>query len=337
MRAALTRDPQDLALAVRVARRYAELGRVSGDPRYSGYAQAAIAPWWDAAAPPRDVRLLRATLRARVHDFDAALADLTALVDADPADAPAHLARATIRQVRGDFAAAAADCAVLARVAPEAIAATCTHGLGALTGGLEASYRGLAATVARNSGLAPDVRAWLLSILGEMAARAGRDAEAEAHFTAALAIDPSDQYTLGAYADWLLDAGRAHDVVRLLEDRQRTDALMLRHALALQALRSPRTAAQIEQLRARFAASRLRGDRVHDREEARFALHLLGDPRTAVALARANWTLQREPLDARILLEAARAAGDAEAVREVRDWVARTRLEDRQIARLLRE
>ena len=34
----------------------------------------------------------------------------------------------------------------------------------------------------------------------------------------------------------------------------------------------------VEQLRARFEASRRRGDRVHLREEARFALHLEGDP-----------------------------------------------------------
>ena len=60
-RAALARAPGNLALALQVARRYSELGRVTGDPRYSGYAQAALLPWWDQAEPPRDVLLLRAT------------------------------------------------------------------------------------------------------------------------------------------------------------------------------------------------------------------------------------------------------------------------------------
>jgi hypothetical protein len=36
----LTRAPNDLPLAVVVAQGYSELGRVTGDPRYAGYAQA---------------------------------------------------------------------------------------------------------------------------------------------------------------------------------------------------------------------------------------------------------------------------------------------------------
>jgi Tfp pilus assembly protein PilF len=334
-RAALARDPGDLRLAVQVARRYSELGRVSGDPRYSGYAQAAIAPWWDRTDAPREVRLLRATLRQRVHDFEPALADLSALLKADPGDAQARLARATIRQVRGDFEGAAADCEALRSLAPEPVWAACAYGVRAATGDLQRSYRALAATVSRHPRLPSDLRAWLQSILGEMAARAGLDSEAEAHFLQALQIDPTDQYTLGAYADFLLDAGRAREVIVLLDERSRTDALMLRHALALQAVGSPLAPARIEQLRARFEASRLRGDRVHQREEARFALHLLADRQAALQLARENWSLQREPLDARTLLEAAQAAGDAASAREVREWVSRTRLEDRRLAQLL--
>ena len=69
----------------------------------------------------------------------------------------------------------------------------------------------------------------------------------------------------------------------------------------------------MEQLRDRFEASRLRGDRVHLREEARFTLHLLNDPKAALKLAQENWQVQKEPADVRILLEAALAAHDAAA------------------------
>ncbi len=41
----------DLELALRVARRNLEIGRTEADPRYYGYAQAALAPWWTPAAP----------------------------------------------------------------------------------------------------------------------------------------------------------------------------------------------------------------------------------------------------------------------------------------------
>ncbi len=153
-----------------------------------------------------------------------------------------------------------------------------------------------------------DGRAWGESLLGEIAHRRG-DPAAERHFRAALAADPRDLYTLGAYSDWLLDHGRAAEVIPLVRNEPRVDALLLRLALAQQALRSAgRRRRRIATLRARFAASRARGDTVHRREEARFALELDGDPQAALRLAQDNWNVQREPADLRVLAEAAAAA-----------------------------
>ena len=70
---------------------------------------------------------------------------------------------------------------------------------------------------------------------------------------------------------------------------------------------------------ARFAAQR---------EEARFELEIQGNTSKALALARDNWKVQREPADLRILAEAARAADDAPALALVDGWVAATRLQD---------
>ena len=172
-RAALAREPGNLALALQVARRYSELGRVTGDPRYSGYAQAALAPWWDQAEPPRDVLLLRATLRQRVHEFDAALSDLDALLKVDPRHGQARLTRATVLQVRGEFDAARRECDALRDVANELAWSACTYSVAGASGRLRASYDALGAALARNSQAAPEVRAWILSMLAEMAARAG--------------------------------------------------------------------------------------------------------------------------------------------------------------------
>jgi Tfp pilus assembly protein PilF len=336
LRARLAREPGNLSLAVTLARRYAELGRSSGDPRYAGYAQSALAPWWGLAEPPREVRMLRATLRQRVHEFDAALADLAALIAADPRDGQARLTRATVLQVRGEFEAASHDCAALRRLASELVWAACAQSVAGATGRLREAYGSLAAALARQPQAAPEVRAWVLGELAEMAGRAGLPRDAETHFRAALELDPTDHYALGAYADFLLDAGRPAEALALLDGRLRTDALLLRHALALAALRAPGLGAEIETLRARFAASRMRGDRVHQREEARFALVLLRDPPAALRLAQENWAVQKEPPDLRILLEAARAAGDAAAVAAAREWLARSGLEDAQLARLTR-
>lgn len=335
LRQALAQQPGRLDLAVHLARRYSELGRISGDPRFAGYAQAALAGWWEQSDPPAEVLLLRATLRQRTHDFDAALADLAALLGRNPRDGQARLTRATILQVQGAYAAAASECAALRRLAPELVWAACAYGLASMNGQLRESYAALDRLLARQSEARPAVEVWVRSLLAEMAARAGLNDAAEAHFRASLAIDPTDHYLLNAYADWLLEQRRPSEVLVLLAGQQRTDALLLRHALALQQLASPQLAANLEQLRARFAASRLRGDRVHLREEARFTLQLLGDRPAALTLARDNWAVQKELPDLRLLVDSALAARDAATLAEARQWLHKTRTEDVVLDRLL--
>ena len=87
--------------------------------------------------------------------------------------------------------------------------------------------------------------------------------------------------------------------------------------------------------RARRDRARRRGDGLHRREEALIALAIDNDPARAVALARANFDVQREPADARVLAAAGRAARDAAALRVVEDWQRATGLEDVALARLL--
>lgn len=335
LRVRLAQQPDSLPVAVELARRYLELGRVSGDPRYSGYAQAALAPWWALRDPPRDVLVLRATLRQRVHEFDAALEDLALALKRDPRDAQSRLTRATVLQVRGDFEGARSDCQALRPVTREIIWAACLASVDGSNGRLRESYTWLRELVAQSRDMQPGTQAWLLTGLGEMAARAGLVRDADGHFRDALAADPSDQYLLAAYADFLLDTGRPQAAARLVKDRTQADGLLLRYALALRALGSRETVSRVDELRARFDASRMRGDRVHLREEARFALHLERRVSAALELARENWTVQKEPADARILLEAASAAGDEATLRALRAWIDASRLEDGRLEHVI--
>ena len=91
-RAALAQNPDDLDIALSLATGYVRLGRREADPRYDGYAQAALAPWWNLASPPIPVLLLRATLAQRRHDFAGALADLERVL-AQRAASPPGLAQ----------------------------------------------------------------------------------------------------------------------------------------------------------------------------------------------------------------------------------------------------
>src|SRR5262249_54962933 len=142
---------------------------------------------------------------------------------------------------------------------------------------------------------------------------------------------------LGAYSDWLLDQGRAAEVLSLLGNETRVDPLLLRLALAQKALGRPEAATSIETLRARFDASHARGDTVHQRENARFALALRGAARAALPYAGANWEVQREAADLRVLAEAAVAANDPAALDVVKRWLAATGLEYRAVQALVGE
>jgi hypothetical protein len=331
----LTRTPNDLPLAIQVAQGYAELGRVTGDPRYAGYAQAALAPWWDREPAPPEVLLLRAALRQRMHQFDLALADLTIVLRINPRNVQARLMRATVQQVEGAYEEAREECRALQVQAQKLVWTACLANVNAATGRLRESYQELQSVFATHPNAEPRLRSWVLTSLAEMAARAGIVAEAEEQFHAALALDPEDYYLLGSYADFLLDNDRPQEVVELLLDKTTADPLLLRYSLALQAEHSKDLPAYVEQLRDRFAPSRLRGDRVHLREEARFTLHLLNAPQEALTLAQENWQVQKEPADIRILLEAALAANNADAVGIVKDWLGNCGLEDMQLNRLL--
>jgi hypothetical protein len=336
LRRELARDPRNLELATRIARGYIQRARAEADPRYLGYAQAALAPWWGEGAPA-GVLVLRATIRQSLHDFPSALADLSAALEIEPRDAQAWLTRATIQQVRGEFGQALESCRPLGRLVGELVATACWAGAASMNGQAQAGYERLRDTLARQRGAPPGVRQWALTSLAEMAERQGESRLAEAHFKEALAAGEPDAYLKGAYADFLLDAERFAEVEALLRNELRADALLLRLTLAEQRLRRARASAHVEALTARFLASRMRGDSLHRREEARFALHVLKQPHEALRLAQENWAAHREPWDARIYLEAALAAGNPGAARPVLDWLRDNRVQDVRLAALAQQ
>ncbi|RYF05394.1 MAG: hypothetical protein EOO78_01350, partial [Oxalobacteraceae bacterium] len=140
LRDQLAATPNDLRLAGALAQRYIEQARIEGDPRYLGYAQAALAPWWTQAAPPDPVLVLRATLRQSTHQFPAALADLDQAVKRDSGNVQAWLTRATVQMVTGDLAAARASCMRLYSRAPALVVQTCLSSVGSVHGQAAASY-----------------------------------------------------------------------------------------------------------------------------------------------------------------------------------------------------
>jgi hypothetical protein len=339
LRAELAANPRKRDTALRLAERYFALANAEGDPRYVGYAQAALKPWWDLPAPPLDALVMRAILKQYSHDFSGAMQDLVAATREDPQNARAWSWRAAIDMVQANYKQARRDCLALKNIESDLYAAGCMAYLDGTTGRAAAAYRALSEAFARSGENSPEMKVWVLTRLAEMSLRMGNAKQAEENFRAAYLEPINDQFLLAAYADFLLDQGRPDEVVPLLVDWVRSDILLLRLALAEKALKAPKAAEHIEALKSRFDAAALRGDKLHQQEEARFNLYLLGNKEKALALARENWTLQREPRDARILLEAALAMKDPAAAQNALDWLERSGHEDpglRETAQRLR-
>ncbi|MBC7941890.1 MAG: hypothetical protein H7Z19_19390, partial [Chitinophagaceae bacterium] len=110
LRLAWRAEPQDLDIALRLAGAYYDAVAAEGDPRYIGYAQAALQPWWDQPAPPPALRVQRAVLRQFDHQFELALADVAAALQADPELASAWAWRAAIHLVRANYDEARRSC-----------------------------------------------------------------------------------------------------------------------------------------------------------------------------------------------------------------------------------
>ncbi len=308
--------------------------REESDPRYLGYAQALLKPWWETDGAPANLLLLRATIKQSLHNFTGALSDLDLVLEAEPRNAQAWLTRATILQVQGKPLEAKKAAAMLLQIAPRHIAATAMASAASLNGDAQPSYVLLSAALRHAKNAPAEERLWASTILAEIAARTGQSKQAETHFQEALAIDRTDTYLLAAYADFLMDSERHAEAASLLENQGRADALLLRRAIARKVVKSPEALGDKLQMAARFKAARLRGDNSHSREEARFTLELLEEPPTALKLAQLNWETQKEPADARLLMEAALASMDRPAAAPVVEWLKSTGLEDTRLAAL---
>ena len=341
MRALLARDPENVDLAVRIAQRYVSLARTESDPRFLGQAQATLARWWSLAEPPVPVLLLRATIRQSNHDFAGAKADLERALKRQPNLAQAWLTLATVQQVSGDYPAARSSCAKLVPLTTPLISITCTAGVDGVTGQAIAAYAALDEAVAEasrasasGSATSASLLAWATTLQAEIAERLGRTQAADKLYRRSLALDATDAYTLAAYADFLLDGGRASEVLPLIASTTRIDNLLLRRAIAAKLTGAADAAQTAHELTLRFAAASARRDRVHQREEARYTLIFKADPAAALALAEANWKVQKEPLDARIALEAAVAAKRPRAAQDVLAWLASTQLQSEKLSQL---
>lgn len=335
MRAQLQQQPDALPLALDIAQRNVALARQYADPRYLGYAEAALGHWLQQATPPAEVLVLQAILLQAKHQFTAAEAQLQRAAKQQRNNPQIWLTLASIQQVRGDYVAARQSCQRLLLSYDAGVAGDCLASVDAVNGRAREAQQYWLQRL--QSGQAPQwEQQWLTLQLAENGQRLGDTQQAQRWFAQAVSAS-SDSYDKAAYADFLLEQGKTAAVITLLANDTRADPLLLRLTQALQQSGDARTATYIQQLGARFDATRQRGDLSHLREEARFQLVLLKQPQRALQLAEQNWQQQKEPADALILLQAALAAKQPARAAELKQWLLQQRLQDVRISALLRQ
>lgn len=337
MRKALAQQPRDPQLALALAKRYLDQAHESGDPRFAGMAFSAIEAWTDEATMPDDVLMMRATLQQYLHEFDASVASLQRLL-ARPGSPPrpqAWLTLATVRRVQGRYAESDEACGQVARAGAALHSNACLAENAALRGDVASARAAFAALMSagRNP---PATQAWLATSLAELEQRAGNAKAAEAAFRQALKLDP-DPYTTLAYADFLIEQKRPAEALAALGGQVRSDAVLLRLAIAGTQAKARSAAADVAEMRERIALANERPEAkvFHGREQAMFALAVDGDARLALERARGNAVKQREPLDLLVLAQAARASGNAAALEEAKRLTGEMGLVDQRIKAIL--
>ena len=334
LRKQLAARPDDAQLRIEIARRYFDMAMAQGDPRYVGYASAALAPLAKTAAAPANYDMALGLIQQFGHQFEPALASLSKAAALDPTSPEPLLWRTAVFMVQARYPEAAAECARVVPLAEPLLGTGCSAYVEATTGQLQPAFEKLAAAVKASPQASAELLLWQNTRLAEMAWRLQRFDVAENYFKNALKQGVTDQFLLGAYADFLLARQRPAEVLSLLADWERSDILLLRLALAGKELGDKRSADWAAQLRDRFEAAARRGDRLHEQEAARFELDIEGNAAKATLLASQNYAVQKEPRDADILMRAALAANQAKSAQPALDWLRASRYEDPVMSQL---
>jgi tetratricopeptide (TPR) repeat protein len=318
----------DAVTAAKLAQEFIDLGRAQNDERYFGYASASLQPWNNAPSAPIELAVLRADIAQHQHRFNDAHKILDDVLVRDALNARARLMRAALLMTQGQPRLAQRDCVQLLGLRETFAATLCLAQTASLTGRLASSYD-LVSTLLQRSAIDSSVQyIWGLGIAGEMAERTGDLQAAEKWLRKAIELSPTDWVSRLQLCDVLLQARRPGEVMTLLEPAPASEPVLLRRALAARMQNKSAASATLVAWQAAVAQSAQLGIRLHLRELARGELELLGKPQQALATALQNWEIQREPSDARILAQAARAAGDQATLTKLAQWQRDLKLED---------
>jgi tetratricopeptide (TPR) repeat protein len=282
---------------------------------------------------PTTVALLiaYADVLQHAHEFGTAERAIDRVLGIDGTNKQARAMRASIRIARGRPLEALKDCTALIG-ADTLVATACIAQAISLNGRLAEAHLLLSTELSRTNAQG-ERTAWAFAILAELLERQGRYADAIAAMDRALSAHPTDAALRIQAADLMLRTDHPERVRKILERLPRVESVLLRHALA--AKRTGAANADVLAREWRVGAERNTrfGRPAHLRDAAIAELHLNGRAREALRHAVANWNESKEIEDARILIAAAIAAGQAQAAAPALRWIDALDVEDAAIRR----
>jgi len=314
--------PTDFRKTISLARDYLQIAQRTSDAAFVRYAQKLLERV--QTQTNAEALFLGAVISQHQHEFDYALTQLAAATRLAPGYEKAELLKASILTTQGRYAEATAIFAAHLKLTSSLGGLTLLLNLTSLSGSLVRSEEALEHSIGTSASITEQAFAWC--VLAEMSLRRGDPIKAEERFTRSLELEPGNSYALAAYCDLLLAMNRQREVLDRIESTTTNEALLTRRSLAA----NPPTN-QLKQFAQQLSANG------HLRELALLQLAVLHEPEPALENALANWTKQKEPIDALLVLKAALAAGNLKVTEPVAEWIERNGLEDHQLQKLLAE
>ncbi len=314
--------------AADMVQRYIHQARTEGDPRYLGYARALLDRWPENNMTDRLV-VLDATVHQSLHQFQMARELLSEVVQSGDRiqRIQARLTLANLELVQGNYTAAHTHCEQLASTLPGLISTSCLAHVQARTGQASTAYATLLTAIQNAPHPDPTSLIWAEGTLADIATQLGRP-EAGEHWQKVLTMAPEDLYARAQLADWLLEQGDTEAVVALTDTYEHVDELAVIRAIAMKRQNHEGADQLAARLKGRLDEALWRGNLLHQRDLARYALDIADEADSALQYALSNWQEQREPMDTRLLLRAANRLDDQAVLNNVRSWLQRHNQQD---------
>jgi tetratricopeptide (TPR) repeat protein len=290
-----------------------------------------------AKLSPKDVSVetlfLKAICEQRNHDFSKALETLDQLLKTDPRHQGGWLVNASIFQLLGRYEESRAAVIKLFGLRASGASALAGAHLASVNGETEKAFNLLIQSLPFNPSRAEEL--WGATLLAEVAARLGRMSVAREWFGKVLIAAEPDFFSKLSYCDFLLQRSEFVEAANFITSAR----LDSNHPFVLlRQLEAERGLKLENKTEFRRKAKKLKLDlfdpeheTIHWRERARFLQRVVPASSQALTNALENWKMQKEPIDARLVLETALSNKRPQDAEPVIKWVEKYRWPEPQL------